>query len=201
MVCLISRFMAKPREEHMQIAKRALRYLRGTLDFGLFYKRESDSIPKVYTDSDYAEDIDDRKSTSGYVFLLSKAAVCWSSQKQAIVTLSSTEAEYVAATSCACHCVWVKGILQQFSTKPCQCFEILCDNSSSIKLSKNPVMHKRKKHIDVRYHYLRDLTSQEVVKLVFCGTEEQVANIMTKPVKLETFVKLRSWLGIQVRED
>lgn len=200
-VCLISRFMAKPREEHMQIAKRALRYLRGTLDFGLFYKREFDSIPKVYTDSDCAGDIDDRKSTSGYVFLLSKAAVCWSSRKQAIVTLSSTEAEYVAATSCACHCVWVKGILQQFNTKPCQCFEILCDNSSSIKLSKNPVMHKRTKHIDVRYHYLRDLTSQEVVKLVFCGTEEQVADIMTKPVKLKTFVKLRSLLGIQVRED
>ncbi|CAI8599383.1 unnamed protein product [Vicia faba] len=80
-VCLISRFMDKPREEHMQITKRVLRYLRGTLDFGLFYKRESDSIPKVYTDSDYAGVIDDMKCMSGYVFLLSKAIVCWSSRK------------------------------------------------------------------------------------------------------------------------
>ncbi|XP_073219605.1 secreted RxLR effector protein 161-like [Cicer arietinum] len=111
-VCLISRYMANPKEKHMQIAKRALRYLKGTLDFGLFYRRKISKL-LAYTDSDYARDVDDRKSTSGYVFMLSEAAMCWSSKKQAIVTLSSTEAEYVAATSCACHCVWVKGVLKQ----------------------------------------------------------------------------------------
>lgn len=78
--------------------------------------------------------------------------------------------------------------------------EIYCDNTSSIKLSKNPVMHRRTKHIDVRYHYLRDLTSQEVMKLVFCGTGEQVADIMMKPVKLETFIKLRELLGMRAQE-
>lgn len=75
-----------------------------------------------------------------------------------------------------------------------ECMEIHCDNTSSIKLSRNPVMHRHTKHIDVRYHYLRDLTNQEVVKLVFCETGEQVADIMTKSVKLETFIKLRSLL-------
>lgn len=199
-VCLISRFMAKPKEEHMQAAKRVLRYLKGTLEFGVFYKRGSELKVKAYTDSDYAGDIDDRRSTSGYVFLLSGAAVCWSSRKQDVVTLSSTEAEYEAATSCACHCVWLKGIMEQIVLDQCECLEIFCDNTSSIKLSKNPVMHRWTKHIDVRYHYLRDLTNDEVVKLTFIGTEEQVADIMTKPVKLETFVKLRSLLGMKEQE-
>jgi hypothetical protein len=155
----------------------------------------------AYTDSDYARDVDDRKSTSGYVFILSEAAVCWSSKKQAIVTLSSTEAEYVAATSCACHCVWMIGVLEQIGYENCECIDIRCDNSSSIKLSKNPVMHRRTKHIDVRYHYLRDLSNQGVVKLVFCGTQEQIADIMTKPLKLDQFVKLRRLLGVQPLEN
>ncbi|CAM8947820.1 unnamed protein product [Rhodiola kirilowii] len=107
--------MSSPKEDHMLAAKRVLRYLKGTTDLGLFYKKEADPKLKAYTDtdSDYAGDVDDRKSTSGYVFLMSGAAVCWSSRKQAVVTLSSTETEYVAATSCACHCVWAKGMLDQ----------------------------------------------------------------------------------------
>ncbi|KAI5385008.1 hypothetical protein KIW84_071848 [Lathyrus oleraceus] len=112
-VCLISHYMANPREEHMQIAIRALRYLRGTLDFGLFYRRRTTSKNLAYIDIDYARDVDDINSTLGYVFLLSEASVCWSSKKQVIITLSSTEAEYVVTTSCACHCVWMKGVLEQ----------------------------------------------------------------------------------------
>ncbi|CAM8965989.1 unnamed protein product [Rhodiola kirilowii] len=199
-VCLISRFMAHPMEEHLMIAKRVLRYLKGTLNYGLFYKRECGLGLKAYTDSDYASDINDRKSTSGYVFLLSGAAVCWSSRKQAIVTLSSTEAEYVAAVACACHCVWVRAVLIQLGYSKGDCIEIMCDNTSSIKLSKNPVMHRRTKHIDVKFHYLRELTCQEIVKLVFCGTREQVADIMTKPLTLEVFCKLRGMLGVQARD-
>lgn len=198
-VCLISRFMAKPREEHMMAAKRVLRYLKGTLELGIFYKKGSELNLQAYTDSDYAGDVDDRKSTSGYVFLMSGGAVCWSSRKQEVVTLSSTEAEYVVATSCACHCVWIKGVMEQDFLEQCKCMEIFCDNTSSIKLSRNPVMHRRTKHIDVRYHYLRDLTNQEVLKLVFCGTREQVADVMTKPVNLETFTKLRSLLGMRTQ--
>lgn len=217
-VCLISRYMADPKEEHMMIAKRVLRYLKGTLDFGVYYKKstnvnllgytdshytgdENDRNLLGYTDSDYARDIDDRKSTSGYVFLLSGAAICWSSRKQGIVTLSSTEAEYVAATACACHGVWLKGILKELGVKNCECVNIMCDNSSAIKLSKNPVMHRRTKHIDVRYHYLRNLSTDGAVRLVFCGTKDQVADIMTKPIKLDQFVQLRSLLGVQRLEE
>ncbi|CAM8906649.1 unnamed protein product [Rhodiola kirilowii] len=195
-VCLILRYMSNPKEEHMLIAKRALSYLKGTLDFGLMYQREAKMNVVAYTDSDYARDMDDRKSISGYVFLFNGSAVCWSSHKQAIVTSSSTKAEYVAATSCACHCVWVKGILGQMNCICCRCITILCDNSSAIKLSKNPVMHRRTKHIDVRFHYLRDLVNDGVVELSFCASEEQVADIMTKPLSLDQFVKLRRSLGV-----
>nr|XP_043639663.1 secreted RxLR effector protein 161-like [Erigeron canadensis] len=148
-VSFISRFMSDPREEHMALSKRILRYVKGTFNYGLFYERCVGSKLQVYTDSDYACDVEDRKCTSGYVCLLSKAVTCWSSKKQEIVTLSSTEAEYVAATACACHCVWLKGKVQ----------------------------------------------------LLFCGTADQIADVMTKPVKLEVFEKMRNLLGVREIND
>lgn len=196
-VCLLARFMADPREEHMLIAKGVLRYLKGTLDFGLFYGRSSSLRVVGYTDSDYPRDVNDRKNTSWYVFSLNGVAICWSSRKQDIVTLSSTEAEYVAATSSACHCIWLKGMLQELGAMSDECISIMCENSSAIKLSNNPVMHRRMKHIDVRYHYLRNLTNEGSIKLVFCGTNDQVADIMTKPIKLDQYEKLRRLLGVQ----
>ncbi|WKA06777.1 hypothetical protein VitviT2T_024661 [Vitis vinifera] len=147
---------------------------------------------------DYAGDVDDRKSTSGYVFLLSEGAVAWSSKKQPVVTLSTTEAEFVAAASCACQGVWMRRVLEKLGHSQGKCTTVLCDNNSTIKLSKNPVMHGRSKHIDVRFHFLRDLTREGVVELKHCGTQEQVADIMTKPLKLDVFLKLRELLGVSV---
>ncbi|XP_050889290.1 secreted RxLR effector protein 161-like [Lathyrus oleraceus] len=109
---LISRYMSKPTKLHLQIAKRILRYLKGTMGFGIFYKKDGQNL-EAYTDSDYAGDIEDRKSTSGYTFLLSSGAVAWSSRKQPIVTLSTTEAEFVAAAVCACQAVWMRRILKE----------------------------------------------------------------------------------------
>ncbi|KAJ8899766.1 hypothetical protein K2173_019466 [Erythroxylum novogranatense] len=195
-VCLLSRYIMDPRDEHMQVAKRVLRYIKGTLGFGVFYKRGMTEELIVYTDSDYAGDIDNRRSTSGYAFLLSGGAVAWASKKQPVVTLSTIEAEFITATYCACQCVWMRRILEEFGVMQSGCTTILCDNSSTIKLSRNPVLHGRSKHIDVRFHFLRDLTKNEVVKLVHCGTNDQIANILTKPLKLEAFVRLREKLGV-----
>lgn len=100
-VGLISRYMGSPNELHLQAAKRVLRYVKGTVDLRIFYKKGEDGILLGYTDSDYAGDLDDRKSTSGYVFKLGTGAVAWTSKKQPVVTLSTTKAEYVAAL-CAC---------------------------------------------------------------------------------------------------
>lgn len=150
----------------------------------------------AFTDSDYAGDMEDSKSTSGYAFLLSSGAISWSSKKQPIVTLSTTEAEFVAAANCACQAIWMKRILKELGHENEDCTCIKCDNTSTIKLSKNPVLHGRSKHIRVRYHFLRDLTKEGSIVLVHCGSTEQVADIMTKPLKSDTFLKLRSMLGM-----
>jgi len=200
-VCLISRFMANPMESHMMAAKRILRYIRATTDLGVFYRKGCEDEMLAYTDSDYAGDLDDRKSTSGYVFMLSGGAVAWSSKKQPVVTLSTTEAEFVAAASCACQCIWLQQILKQIGGTERKCVKVLCDNSSTIKLAKNPVLHGRSKHIDVRFHFLRNLTKDEVIDIEHCGTNEQLADIMTKPLRLELFEKFRAALGVNSAEE
>jgi hypothetical protein len=188
--------MERPTEMHLQAVKRILRYLRGTTEFGIIYRKRDEGQLRAYADSDYAGDVDDRKSTSGFVFMLGIGAVSWSSKKQPVVTLSTTEAEFIAAASCACQGVWLRRILGNIGLEQVTNTVIYCDNNSAIKLSKNPVLHGRSKHIDVRFHFLRDLTRDGVVELVYCNTQEQITNIMTKPLKLEAFLKLRDKLGM-----
>lgn len=199
-VCLLSRYMAKPTRAHMQAAKRVLRYLKGTLEFGIQYKREKQNEALIaYTDSDYAGDLDDRRNTSGYVFFLAGGAISWSSKKQPVVTLSTTEAEFIVVASCATQCIWLRRILEQMGWLGSiqGATTMFCDNVSTIKLSRNLVLHGRSKHIDIRFHFLRDLVSKEVVELVHCGTSHQIADIMTKAVKLDTFEHLRAMLGVR----
>jgi len=198
---LISRFMNCPTELHMNAIKRVLRYLNGTTDLGILYKRNGTEKLEAYTDSDYAGDLDDRKSTSGYVFMLSSGAVSWSSKKQPVVTLSTTEAEFIAAASCACQGVWMRRILEKLGHTQLGSITMYCDNSSTIKLSKNPVLHGRSKHIDVRFHFLRDLTKDGTLELVHCRSQNQIADIMTKPLKFEAFEMLRGLLGMCFMSD
>lgn len=128
--------------------------------------------------------------------MLSSGAISWSSKKQPIVTWSSTEAEYVAAVSGACQVVWLKVILEHLGVENGESISIMCDNTSAIKLSQNPVFHGRSRHIHVRYHYLRELVNEGIIELLHCYSEEQVADIMTKPVKAEAFVKFRRMMGM-----
>ena len=168
------------------------------MELGIGYRKGSNGSLIAFADSDYAGDVDDRRSTSGYVFMLGTGAVSWSSKKQPVVTLSTTEAEFIAAASCACQGVWLRRVLEKLGHVQGVCTTIYCDNSSAIRLSRNPVLHGRSKHIDVRFHFLRDLTRDGIVELVHCSTQEQVADIMTKPLKLEAFLKLRDELGMCV---
>ena len=200
-VSLISRYMECPKELHLLAAKRIFRYLQGTIDFGLFYRKEKKLTLFGFTDSNYAGDPDDRRSTSGYVFMIGSGAVSWSSKKQQIVTLSTTESEFVAATSCACQAIWLRRLLEELHCHQQGPIPIYCDNSSAIKLSKNPVLHGRSKHIDVRFHFLRDLIKDGTINMVFCRSEDQVADILTKPLKLAAFLKLRQLLGVCSLQD
>ena len=133
---------------------------------------------------------------SGYMFMMGLGAISWSSRKQLVVTLSSTEAEFISAASSACQVVWMRRILQELKHVQHKATMVYCDNVSTIKLFRNPVMHGRSKHIDVRFHFLRDLIKEGVVDLVQCSSQEQIANILTKPLKLDLFTRLRGLMGV-----
>lgn len=194
-VSLISRFMEHPKENHFLAAKRILRYLKGTQNLGIFYKAGGNEELFAYTDSDYAGGLEDRKSTSGNAFLLGGGVISWISKKQPVVSLSTTEAEFITAALCACQCVWLRRILEHLNHCQEGATVMFCDNVSTIKLSKNPVLHGRSKHI-VRFHFLRDLCNDGVIELNCCSTRDQLADIMTKPLKVEDFQHLRSAVGM-----
>ena len=170
--------------------------MKGTIDYGIHYRKEGSKELIAYTDSDYGGDLNDRNSTSGYVFLFGAGAVSWLSKKQPVVSLSTTEAEFIAAAGCACQAVWLRKILASLGNAQNSPTIVYCDNSSTIKLAKNPVMHGRSKHIDVRFHFLRDLTKDETIQLIHCDTQEQAADVMTKPLKLAAFMKMRELMGM-----
>jgi hypothetical protein len=170
-VGIVGRFQANPRESHLQAVKRIFKYLQGTQDFGLWYPRNVDLTLHAYTDADWDGSVDDRKSTSG-------------------------GAEYVAAASCCTQLLWMMQTLQDFQIKCSSPISIMCDNTSAISISKNPVMHSKTKHIPIKYQFLREQVLEKKVKLEYVPSKEQVVDIFTKPLPREAFEYLRQKLGV-----
>ncbi|KAE8735609.1 hypothetical protein F3Y22_tig00000340pilonHSYRG00771 [Hibiscus syriacus] len=195
-VGLVSRYMESPTTTHFKAAKRILRYLKGTIDFGLFYSVSNDYKLVGYSDSDWGGDIDNRRSTTGFVFFMGDIAFTWMSKKQPIVTLSTCEAEYVAATSCVCHAIWLRNLLKEIGLIQEEPTKVYVDNKSAIALAKNPVFHDRSKHIDIRYHYIRECVARKDVEVEYVKSQDQVADIFTKPLTNEDFLRLRNLLGV-----
>lgn len=193
----VSRFMEKPTTEHLVAVKRVLRYVAGTLDFGCYYQRKKGVADLVgYSDSDHAGDVDTRKSTTGVLFFLGSNAVTWQSQKQKIVALSSCEAEYIAAATASCQGVWLARLLAELRGEEAGAATLKIDNQSAIELSKNPVFHDRSKHIDTRYHYIRECIEEGRVQVEPVDTSNQLADILTKSLGRNRFIHLRSRIGI-----
>ncbi|KAE8673808.1 hypothetical protein F3Y22_tig00111772pilonHSYRG00252 [Hibiscus syriacus] len=193
---LVSRYMESPTTTHFKAAKRILRYLKGTIDFGLFYSVSNDYKLVGYSNSDWGGDIDNRRSTTGFVFFMGDTTFTWMSKKQPIVTLSTCEAEYVAATSCVCHAIWLRNLLNEIGLIQEEPTKVCVDNKSAIALAKNPVFHDRSKHIDIRYHYIRECVARNDVEVEYVKSQDQVADIFTKPLKSEDFIRLRNLLGV-----
>ncbi|XP_050878871.1 secreted RxLR effector protein 161-like [Lathyrus oleraceus] len=147
-VCLCTKFQANPKESHLTAVKRIMKYLKGTTNVGLWYPKGSICNLVGYSDSDYAGCKTDKKSTSGTL-------VSWACKKQACIALSTTDAEYIAAGSCCAQILWLKQQLSDFRLN-LGCIPLRCDNTSAINITKNPVMHSRTKHIDIRHHLLHD---------------------------------------------
>jgi hypothetical protein len=194
----LSRFMEDPRQEHMAAMKHLLRYVAGTIDYGLTYSRSNGELQLVgYSDSDMAGDIDDRKSTSGILYFLGDSPVAWQSQKQRVVALSSCEAEYIAGAAAACQGVWLRRLLEDMVGTDVSPPQLKMDNQSAIALSKNPVLHDRSKHIDTRFHFLRVCVDEGAVRLAFVSTQGQLADVLTKALGRTKFQELRELIGVK----
>jgi hypothetical protein len=191
--------MEKPTKEHMMAVKHILRYLKGTINLGCSYKKfASEPTLMGYSDSDHAGDIDDRKSTSGVLFYFGNCPVSWVSQKQRIVAQSSCEAEYVAAAAAASQGVWLARLLEELLGERSAKFRVRIDNQSAISLRKNLVFHERSRHIDVRYHFVRNCVEDGKLEVDHVRTNEQHADILTKPLARFRFQELKEKIGMSM---
>jgi hypothetical protein len=194
-VCLCAHFQASPRTSHRQAVKRIFRYLRYTHELGLWYSAASSLSLLGFSDVDFAGCRVNRKSTSGTCQFLGSSLVAWSSRKQSSVAQSTTKAEYVAAASCCSQLLWITYTLSDFGEE-CSYVPLMCDSTSAISVAKNLVLHSRTKHIEVRYHFLRDNVEKGNIDLIQVPTEKQLADILTKPLDQATFARLRGELGV-----
>ncbi|WCJ23989.1 Retrovirus-related Pol polyprotein from transposon RE1 [Euphorbia peplus] len=194
-VCFCARYQSKPREIHDVAVKRILRYLKGTPEAGLWYPCSSDFTPIGYTDSDYGRDKLKRVSTSGGCHFLRECLVSWHSKKQTSVALSTAEAEYVAAGSCVSQMLWIKQQIADYGVIP-GTITIYCDNKSAIDLSKNPIQHSRMKHVHIRHHFLRDHVLKKDIIITHVPSEENLADMFTKPLAGMSFSNLREGIGM-----
>ena len=185
-----SRFMSNPGVVHMNAAKRILRYLAGTMEMGITYTAQPKSRENVlwgFADADHAGDPDSRRSVTGYVLMMCGGAISWSSTRQAVTALSSSEAEFYAASSAGCDVCYMRGLLDELGIKPAEPTVVYEDNWACIHLSRNAVLHNKSKHIDVRVYHLRDLCKAGVMTLIKISMQLQVADAFTKALPRPAF--------------
>lgn len=182
----LARFLSQPTTTHWQAAKGVLRYLAYTKDVGIVYRGSTTSPPLASTptltgfcDADYAGDLDTRKSTTGYLFVLSNGAVSWNSKRQPTVAASTTEAEYMAAAAAVKEALWLRKLCESLDT-PIATIKIRCDNQSAIKLLRNPIFSVRSKHIDIAHHFARERVLSKEVEFSYVPTTEMAADVLTK---------------------
>lgn len=200
-VGVLSRYMQEPKESHGAALKQVLRYLRGTIGYGLVFKHTNGQGLVGYSDSSHNVDEDDGKSTTGHVFYFDQCPITWCSTKQETVALSSCEAEFMAGTEAAKQAIWLQDLFAELTYKKCEKVTIRIDNKSAIALTKNPVFHGRSKHIHRRYHFIRECIENGQVEVEHVPGSEQRADILTKSLGRLKFREMRMMIGVHdVRE-
>ena len=194
-VSLLARKMSNPLSRDWTAAKRVLRYIRGTSAFGIKYSAGNGDSLIGYADADWAGDTKTRKSTSGYVFLLAKGPVSWATKKQTAVSLSTAEAENVSGSLATQELIWLKRLVSEVKGGN-EIPTLMQDNQGAIAMSKNPVKHTRTKHIDIKYHFIREKLLNNEFKVQYCPTNEMIADIMTKPLGTQLFEKFRGMMNM-----
>jgi hypothetical protein len=198
-VGVVSRFVDTPKKSHMTAVKRILRYVQGTLEYGILFPSNNNNIVNQligFSDSDWCGDQVDRRSTSGYIFKFLNAPISWCSKKQPVIALSSCEAEYIACAYAACQGIWLESLLKDLTIELSEPIQLFVDNQSAINLARNPVSHGRTKHIETRFHFIRDQVSKGRIAVTHCSTEVQEADILTKSLKHDRFKEMRNKLGV-----
>lgn len=195
-VSLLSRFMHCATEIHLQAAKRVLRYIKGTINYGVKFGKSADFKLFGFSDSDWAGSIDDRRSTSGYCFSLGSGIFSWCSKKQDIVTQSTAEAEYVAATAAVNQVLWLRKIFVDVHLEQTESTEVFVDSQGAIDISHNPVFHNKTKHFSIKFHFLREVQQNGDIILVHCRSADNLADLFTKPLPFGTFQLLREKIGV-----
>jgi len=199
-VSYVSQFLKQPSKQRWTLVKRIFRYLKGSTDKGIVYQAEEAGLLHVYSDADYASDPVTRRSVSRMVSMYSGGAVSWASQRQKCVSLSTTQAEYIAASEAAKEVVWLSRLYNEIvilKSVP----KLFVDNASAIKLVRNPEFHKRTKHVDVRYHFIRERVNENQLSIEFIGSEFQAADVFTKPMSRIAFDRLCVLIGMRHLRD
>ncbi|XP_028548665.1 uncharacterized protein LOC110097480 isoform X2 [Dendrobium catenatum] len=191
----LSQHMHNPEPIHTVRLKKLLRYIQGSLDFGLPITK-SNLLLRTYSDADWASDPATRRSTSGFCTFLGDTLVSWTVKKQNTVSRSSTESEYRALASATADTIWIKRLLAEFRIVHSEPVDVFCDNTSTIALANNPVFHARTKHIEIDQRFIRDHIMNKVIRLLPISTVDQVADILTKPLSTPRFKLLRNKLTI-----
>ena len=190
----LARYMSCPTTTHWQAAKGVVRYLAGTTSYGIIYSGESVEFTG-YSDADYAGDIDTRRSTTGYVFIMNGGAISWQSKRQPTVAASTSEAEYMAAAAAVKEGLWLRKLLADLDI-PTGTISIMADNQSAIKLLRNPISSIRSKHIDVVHHFARERVMRKEVAFHYVKTQDMVADVLTKAVPEVTHKRCCDGMGL-----
>ncbi|KAH9689109.1 retrovirus-related pol polyprotein from transposon RE1 [Citrus sinensis] len=192
----LSQYVSAPTMQHLMACKRVLKYLKETQDYGLKFVKDGDLKITAFTDADWGSDLDDRKSIGAYCVYLGNNLISWSSKKQTVVTKSSAESEYRALASAASEIAWLKSLFLEMEVYCVERPTIWCDNISATELAKNPVFHLRTKHIEIDVHFIRDKVLSGDLKICYVPSEDQIADILTKPLSSPQFNYLRDKLNV-----
>lgn len=192
---MLSKFNNCYTQEHFNAAKRVLRYLKGTMDKCLVYRKTNDKIVG-YVDADYANDEDDRRSYTGYVFMYGGAAISWESKKQRTVALSSTEAEYMGLSEACKEAIYLRNVYEELMSRP-MTITLYNDNQAAQKIAHNPVYHKRTKHIDTRFHFIREVVERDVVQVKYVSTNDMIADVLTKGLDARKQMSCEEGMGLR----
>lgn len=198
-VSYINQFQCNPAEEHWKHAKRILRYLRGTSEHGLVYIKKDPACRQIvgYADANWATDINDRHSVSGYFIQIYGATTAWSTRKQRTVALSSTEAECQALADCICEVLWISKLFVELGIRERKPAEIFEDNQSAIAIAESDTFSRKLKHTEVKLNFIKENIQEGKVNLSYIPTTEQPADILTKGLSPMLFNKHRTFMGVE----